>query len=143
MLNALRHQWFGQLQYILQQGDNSPVLNALRHQWFGQLTVPGLLLSGKGCSTPYGINGLGSVCICGGFSYFCTCSTPYGINGLGRMGNKERRNRELPCSTPYGINGLGRPVKLTFWPSLTNTCSTPYGINGLGRYLGWYCPRTC
>ena len=107
------------------------------------------------------------------------CSTPYGINGFGTI-RSARYCCLLPqCSTPYGINGFGTSdldsSKLVQWPVLNalrhqwfrhteagsriagcwcaqrltasmvsarlyeqkfrlggRSCSTPYGINGFG-----------
>ncbi len=88
MLNALRHQWLGHGRCMTGSVSARVVLNALRHQWLGHAIIsfqaafsfwaqrltasmvgarsPQLLLQlGTWCSTPYGINGWGTVYVKG------------------------------------------------------------------------------
>jgi len=82
------------------------------------------------------------------------CSTPYGINGFGTLEPNGDKPKPFLCSTPYGINGFGTPpgagsqhlqsraqrltasmvsarIAKTTYPAMA-VCSTPYGINGFG-----------
>ena len=63
--------------------------------------------------------------------YIKFCSTPYGINGFGTIVRTTSQAIAMKCSTPYGIKGFGTSVYIK---PLANrvSCSTPYGIKGFG-----------
>ena len=130
------------------------VLNALRHQWFRHGHILGLLLPDlELCSTPYGINGFGTVESSSGPRY-CQSAQRLTASMVSAPATRRCNGKIGLCSTPYGINGFGteqsRTVqKLTvgaqrltasmvsalgqfFLINRDEVCSTPYGINGFG-----------
>ena len=155
VLNALRHQWFRHPTRAPPHESRTIVLNALRHQWFRHNWRKGRTTLSNRCSTPYGINGFGTLTEPGGSHAIGECSTPYGINGFGTAKSSSITLGINKCSTPYGINGFGTIAEVFSFTKLFRAqrltasmvsalisestgglswsgCSTPYGINGFG-----------
>ena len=63
------------------------------------------------------------------------CSTPFGINEVGTAVNGTREYHVSMCSTPFGINEVGtwNLHSCKFWN--TDWCSTPFGINEVGTFF--------
>ena len=179
VLNALRHQWFrhgtatarwgvwrgaqrltasmvSAHAYRLRGICLFLVLNALRHQWFRHPHPPLPLPIHLLCSTPYGINGFGTVISPYRDSADDSCSTPYGINGFGTgnggtaatLRHRAQRLTASMVSAPVTqffsrtaiavLNALRhqwfRHAPSLVRNSLVKPCSTPYGINGFGTF---------